>query len=90
MLSFLAICARKRLTVDSYEDDAERLSRERRGRQAVDRARDPAARVRFAPGVEVDAASWPKFTIIAHEDCFIANSVKTEVARGSHGPEASC
>jgi organic hydroperoxide reductase OsmC/OhrA len=35
--------------------------------------------VTFAPGVEVDAATLKKMHHDAHENCFIANSVKTLV-----------
>ncbi len=35
MLSFLAICARKRLTVDSYEDDAVGVMEKKRDRKTV-------------------------------------------------------
>ena len=42
MLSFLAIAAKKKVTVDSYEDDAVGFL-ENDGGKAVDGARDPAA-----------------------------------------------
>ncbi len=35
--------------------------------------------IRFAAGVEVDAAALARLHHRAHEECFIANSVKTEV-----------
>ena len=46
----------RRLTVDSYQDDAVGLSGKRRERQAVDDARDPAARRCVSRRMRVDAA----------------------------------
>ena len=88
MLSFLAVCARKRLTVDSYEDDAVGyLEKGENGKLWVARvALKP--RVRFATGTNIDAAAIARIHHQSHEECFIANSVKTEIivesARGEH------
>jgi organic hydroperoxide reductase OsmC/OhrA len=80
MLSFLAICARKRLTVDSYEDDAIGvLEKGERGKLWVSRV-TLRPRVSFAPGTLVDTAQLADIHRLSHEECFIANSVKTDVA----------
>src|ERR1700722_5345085 len=80
MLSFLAICARKRLVVDHYDDDAEgHLEKGEKGRFWMSRvALRP--RVRFAAGSIVDKAALAELHHLAHEQCFIANSVTTSVA----------
>jgi organic hydroperoxide reductase OsmC/OhrA len=80
MLTFLAICARKRLSVDAYEDDAVGyLEKGVNGRFWVARV-TLKPRVRFATGTDVDAATLAKIHHQSHEDCFIANSVKTHIA----------
>ncbi len=79
MLTFLAICARKRLVVDAYEDDAVgHIERNGAGRMAVTRV-ELRPRVRFAPGTEVGAAALAALHHSAHENCFIAQSVSTVV-----------
>ena len=79
MLTFLAICARKRIVVDAYDDDASgRLEKGERGKLWLARV-TLRPRVRFAAGVTVDKATLDDIHHRAHEDCFIANSVKTEI-----------
>jgi organic hydroperoxide reductase OsmC/OhrA len=79
MLTFLAICARKRITVDAYEDDASgHLEKGEHGKWWMGHV-TLRPRVRFAPGVAVNKATLDEIHHHAHEDCFIANSVKTEI-----------
>jgi organic hydroperoxide reductase OsmC/OhrA len=79
MLTFLAICARKRLTVDAYEDRAEGfLEKGETGKLWMTRV-ILRPRVVFAPGTEVDAAALDHIHHKSHEECFIALSVKTDV-----------
>jgi organic hydroperoxide reductase OsmC/OhrA len=79
MLTFLALCAKKRLTLDSYEDRAVGvLTKNEAGKFWVSRV-DLHPRAAFAPGVEVDASALEALHRRAHEECFIANSVKTEI-----------
>jgi len=78
MLTFLAICARKRITVESYEDDAVGLLEKDGGKLWMTRV-TLKPRVRFASGTEVDAAKLAEIHHKSHEECFIANSVKTDV-----------
>jgi len=79
MLSFLAIAAKKRLAVKSYEDDAvgflENDSSQGSGGKLW------LARVILRPRIEcdMDAATLAQIHHLAHEACFIANSVKTDV-----------
>ncbi len=80
MLTFLAICARKRLTVESYEDDAEGfLEKGGDGKLWITRA-TLRPRVVFAAGTGVDDAALAELHHHAHTGCFIANSVKTAIA----------
>jgi organic hydroperoxide reductase OsmC/OhrA len=79
MLTFLAICARKRITVDAYEDDAVGfLEKGENGKLWMTRV-TLKPRVRFADGAAVDAAKLADIHHKSHEECFIANSVKTDV-----------
>ena len=75
MLSFLAIAAKKRLTVHSYQDDAVGFLENDGGKLWI-------KRVVLRPLVEIDADPETLMQIhhMAHEACFIANSVKTEIA----------
>ena len=80
MLTFLAICARKRLTVESYEDDAVGfLEKGTNGKLWMARA-TLRPRVRFATGTVVEEKTLADIHHKSHEECFIANSVKTDVA----------
>jgi organic hydroperoxide reductase OsmC/OhrA len=77
MLTFLAIAAGKKLILDSYEDRAVgHMEKNAQGKLAVTSV-DLHPRITFAPGVEVEAATLKKMHHDAHENCFIANSVKT-------------
>ncbi len=84
MLTFLAICARKRLTVDSYEDDAVGIMEKgSNGKLWVSRV-TLRPRVKFAGGTSPDAAALADIHHKSHADCFIANSVKTDVSVEPH------
>ena len=79
MLSFLAIASRRRHTVDSYEDDAVGyLEPNADGKLVI-------TRVILRPAVQFSGDRPPKPEQIelmhhqAHDECFIANSVKTDV-----------
>ena len=74
MLSFLAIAAKKRLAVKSYQDDAVGFLENDKGVLWV-------TRVILKPRVEcdIDTATMEQMHHLAHAQCFIANSVKTEV-----------
>jgi organic hydroperoxide reductase OsmC/OhrA len=78
MLTFLALAARRGLVVDAYDDRAVgHLERDARGRMAVTRV-VLRPRVVFAgapPERDVLAALHEK----AHEECFIASSVQSDI-----------
>jgi organic hydroperoxide reductase OsmC/OhrA len=79
MLTLLAIAAKKGWVIDRYEDDAVgTMSKNEQGRLAVTRVILRPA-ISFAAGTQVDAESLQRLHHQAHEHCFIANSVKTEV-----------
>ncbi len=79
MLTFLAIAARKRIPVGSYEDSAVGyLEKNLDGKIAVTRV-VLSPRVTFDPGTELTDDELSRLHDSAHRNCFIANSVKTEV-----------
>ena len=79
MLTLLAIAAKKGWTVESYEDDAEgTLGKNDAGKLALTRV-TLRPRIIFAEGKTPDAEALQRLHHQAHENCFIANSVKTEV-----------
>lgn len=75
MLSFLAIASKKRVTVTAYEDNAVGFLENDNGRLWI-------TRVILRPRVtcDADAGTLAEIHHLAHEACFIANSVKTEVS----------
>lgn len=78
MLTFLAIAARKGLTVEAYDDAAAgTLDKNAAGKFAMTKV-VLRPRVRFAD--DVDPATVSKMHAAAHENCFIAQSVRTEVS----------
>ncbi len=79
MLTFLAICARKRLVVDSYVDDASGTLEKGEGGKLWMANVILRPRVRFAADTHVDMALLDDIHHKSHADCFIANSVKTKV-----------
>ena len=78
MLFFLAIAARRRLVVDRYGDSAEGvMETDAEGRMAMTRVvLNP--RVAYA-GPAPDRAAGKAMHHAAHEQCFLANSVKTAI-----------
>lgn len=79
MLTFLAICARKRLTIDAYEDDASgSLEKDTEGKLWMARVTlRPLAR--FADGTNIAPDMLGEIHHRAHVECFIARSVRTDV-----------
>jgi organic hydroperoxide reductase OsmC/OhrA len=78
MLSFLAICARKKIGVESYEDDAVGFLENDGAKLWIARA-ILRPRVVFAPGAAPAPEETAHLHHMAHEGCFIANSVKTDL-----------
>jgi organic hydroperoxide reductase OsmC/OhrA len=80
MLWFLSLAARRGFVVDDYADDAAgTLARDERGRQAITRI-VLRPRVRFAPDRAPDATALARLHHDAHEACYIANSLRSEIA----------
>jgi len=78
MLSFLAIAARKRLTVDSYSDDAVgHLEKGANGKLQMTRV---ILRPRVGFSQDPGRTVLEEIHHLAHDTCFIANSVTTSVA----------
>jgi organic hydroperoxide reductase OsmC/OhrA len=78
MLTFLAVAARKRIVVDAYEDDAVgHLEKNEKGKLAVTRV-ELRPRIRFG-GAPPSAEEIARLHELAHENCFIAQSVLTEI-----------
>jgi organic hydroperoxide reductase OsmC/OhrA len=79
MLTFLAVAARKRLAVDTYDDDARgHLEKGKDGKFRVTSV-TLRPRVRFGADTNVDSPTLDELHRLAHNGCFIANSVTTTV-----------
>ena len=79
MLTFLALAAKKRFSLDSYTDEAVGyLEKNDKGRLAVTRVL-LRPQVQWSQGISVSPADLESLHHQAHEGCFIANSVKTDV-----------
>jgi organic hydroperoxide reductase OsmC/OhrA len=79
MLFFLSFCAKEKYVVTRYEDNAEGILREGEdGKQRI-------ASVTLYPTVQFEEGRSPsgetlhQLHELAHENCFIANSVKTKI-----------
>ena len=79
MLWFLDIAARAGYAVDSYEDAADgRMGRNAAGKLVVDLV-TLRPRARFTGARVPDAATLAALHHEAHEECFLANSVRCEI-----------
>jgi organic hydroperoxide reductase OsmC/OhrA len=77
LLSFLYVAAKRGVVVESYVDDAEGvMSENAEGRLAVTRV---VLRPRVTYATPPDASEEAAMHHQAHDDCYIANSVRTEV-----------
>jgi organic hydroperoxide reductase OsmC/OhrA len=84
MLTFLAIAARKRLKVDEYRDHAVgTLEKNAQGRLAITRV-VLKPRVSFGGSESPSEGDLLRIHQLAHENCFIANSVRASVVVDSH------
>ncbi len=76
LLSFLAVAARSRLDVVDYEDDAV-------GEMAEDDFPQRITRIRLRPritmGAPVSQDRVRHLVEVAHRECYVANSLRTEV-----------
>lgn len=91
MLTFLYLAAKEKLVVDSYDDRAVgTMGRNSRGRMAVT-AVHLAPRILFSGARGPTQADVDRLHHAAHEGCFIANSVLSEISVGGsweHGGTA--
>jgi organic hydroperoxide reductase OsmC/OhrA len=80
MLTFLAYCSLGKLTLESYTDEAVGFLEKspETGKPVLARV-ELHPRTVFAEGVEVSAEKLAELHHKAHEECFLANSVKTEI-----------
>jgi organic hydroperoxide reductase OsmC/OhrA len=79
MLTFLAIAAKRKLSLDSYADDAiGYLEKNAAGQLAITRV-VLRPKIVWSSGVAVSQDVLDKMHHDAHAGCFIANSVKTDV-----------
>ncbi|MBM4337270.1 MAG: OsmC family peroxiredoxin [Deltaproteobacteria bacterium] len=79
MLTFLAVAARRRFTVESYQDDAVGwMEKNPDGKLAVTRV-ELRPRIAFSGEKRPTPEEIEKLHEVSHRECFIANSVKTRV-----------
>ncbi|HZS16493.1 MAG TPA: OsmC family protein [Candidatus Udaeobacter sp.] len=80
MLTFLAIAAKKKFILDEYTDDAVgHMEKNAEGRLAITRV-TLNQRLKFSGDKQPTTEELKEMNHAAHEQCFIANSVKTEVS----------
>ena len=79
MLTFLAIAARKRFVVDGYVDEAVgHMEKNAQGKYWVSRV-TLRPKVTFSGDRQPSAQEISELHHAAHDNCFVANSVKSEV-----------
>ena len=79
MLTFLAIACKKKFVLDEYIDDAVgHMEKNAEGRLAITRV-ELHPKLKWSGDKQPTAEELDKMHHGAHEQCFIANSVKTEV-----------
>jgi organic hydroperoxide reductase OsmC/OhrA len=79
MLTFLAIACKKKFVLDEYVDDAVGyMEKNAEGRLAITRV-TLRQRLKFSGEKQPNPQEIEEMNHGAHEQCFIANSVKTEV-----------
>ena len=79
MLFFLMLAAKRKFVVDEYIDDAVGLmDKDGDGKMAITRV-TLRPQIKFSGDKKPDLAMLEKMHHQSHEQCFIANSVKTEV-----------
>jgi organic hydroperoxide reductase OsmC/OhrA len=76
LLSFLAVVARARIDVVGYEDEAEGVMPEDESPMWITKI---VLRPRIKVAGEVDEERLRHYVELAHEHCFIANSLRSEV-----------
>jgi len=79
MLTFLALCSKKRILVERYVDHAVGfLEKNSDGKLVISRI-ELHPEIEFGTGIHLSTNELEKLHALAHHECFIANSVKTEI-----------
>jgi len=80
MLTFLAIAAKRRFVVDTYDDDAEGVMEQNEQRKYWVSKVTLRPKVTFSGDHQPSAQEISAMHHAAHENCFIANSVTSSVS----------
>jgi organic hydroperoxide reductase OsmC/OhrA len=79
MLTFLAVAAKKKFVLDEYVDEAVgHMEKNAEGRLAITRV-VLRQKTKFSGDKQPTRPELDEMNHTAHDQCFIANSVKTEV-----------
>jgi len=79
MLTFLAIACKQKFVLDEYIDDAVgHMEKNAEGKMAITKV-TLTPKITFSGDKKPSAEELDKMHHAAHENCFIANSVKTEI-----------
>ena len=79
MLTFLAIACKQKFVPDEYSDEAVgHMEKNSEGKMAITKA-TLKPKIKFSGDKQPSAEELDKMHHAAHENCFIANSVKTEI-----------
>ena len=79
MLTFLAVAAKKKFVLDEYVDEAVgHMEKNAEGKLAITRV-TLKQRLKFSGDKQPTPEEIEEMNHMAHEQCFIANSVKTEI-----------
>jgi organic hydroperoxide reductase OsmC/OhrA len=79
MLTFLAIACKQKFVLDEYVDDAVgHMEKNAQGKMAITRV-TLKPKIKWSGDTQPSAEELEKLHHAAHDNCFIANSVKTEV-----------
>ena len=79
MLTFLAIACKQKFVLDEYVDEAVgHMEKNADGKMAITRV-ELHPKITWSGGKQPSAEELDKMHHAAHDNCFIANSVKTEV-----------
>jgi organic hydroperoxide reductase OsmC/OhrA len=79
MLTFLAVACKKRFMLDNYTDEAVgHMEKNENGKLAITRV-ELHPKVKFSGEKQPTAEELDEMHHFAHAECFIANSVKTQI-----------
>jgi organic hydroperoxide reductase OsmC/OhrA len=79
MLTFLAVCSRRGVVVEKYDDEAVGYLEPNENKKLAITRVVLRPRITFAPGHQPPADAMAELHAHAHRECFIANSVLTKV-----------